>query len=258
VVKQVTKQPSQGFYEILVPYYHLIYQDWDASMQRQGAALDSIIQSEWGPAARIVLDAAAGIGTQAIALAARGYSVTASDISPVAIERALKEAQLRGVTLKTAVADLRSLSQVHGMFDVVLACDNALPHLLTDVEIRQALLQCYKCTRPGGGCVISIRDYGVPGSGIELRPHGIRDGDGARHILFQVWEWDGSHYDMSLYVITDGYDTGCQAIMAQTRYYAISVEHVAGLMREAGFNRVSRLDGIYFQPVLIGTRPETE
>jgi len=258
VPEEVTDRSSQGFYEILAPHYHLIYEDWDASMERQGAALDSIIRSEWGPSVRTVLDAAAGIGTQAIALATRGYEVTASDLSRTAIERASKEAQLRGATLNHCVADLRRLSQVHGMFDVVLACDNALPHLLTDVEIQEALEQCFKCTRPGGGCLISLRDYRLPGHGIELHPHGIRDGDGARHILFQVWEWDGSHYDMSLYVVTESRDTGCHAVVARTRYYAVSVEHVTSFMQQAGFDQVHRLDGVYFQPILVGTRPMTK
>jgi SAM-dependent methyltransferase len=248
---------TREFYDRLAPYYHLIYEDWGAAIQRQGVALDNIIRSEWGTGVRTVLDAAAGIGTQAIALAECGYAVTASDLSPAAIERAMREAQLRGIELRTEVADMRELSQVHGMFDIVLACDNAVPHLLTDSEIERALVQCFNCTRPGGGCLISVRDYGVPGDGVELHPYGIRDTDDTRYILFQVWEWDGNHYDMGLYVITDSRDSGCQTIAAHTRYYAVKVDRLVSLMQNAGFERVRRLDGAYYQPVLVGTRPGT-
>ena len=79
-------------------------------------------------------------GTQAIGLAQRGYSVQGTDLSPEAIERATHEAAAFGVTIPFAVADVRTLAeQVEGTFDAVLACDNALPHLLTDEDLRRGL-----------------------------------------------------------------------------------------------------------------------
>jgi 2-polyprenyl-3-methyl-5-hydroxy-6-metoxy-1,4-benzoquinol methylase len=75
----------QDFYDQLAPYYHLIFEDWQASIDRQGNCLDAIIRAEWGPSFRTVLDAAAGIGTQALGLATRGYQVTASDLSPAKV-----------------------------------------------------------------------------------------------------------------------------------------------------------------------------
>jgi hypothetical protein len=41
----------------------------------------------------------------------------------------------------------------------------------------------------------------------------------------------------------------------RTSYLAVPVEQVAGLMRTVGFERVRRVDGRFFQPVLVGTRP---
>ena len=82
---------AASFYDDLASFYHLIFEDWQANMDRQGAWLDSFIRAEW-PATRSVLDAACGIGTQALPLAARGYRVTASDISPAAVARAQREA----------------------------------------------------------------------------------------------------------------------------------------------------------------------
>src|SRR4051812_42607157 len=108
-----------NLYDELAESYHLVFADWQASMERQGAWLESFIRAEW-PAAASVLDAACGIGTQALPLAARGYRVTASDLSTAAVARAAREAKLRGVELATAVADLRELSNVHGQFDLVL------------------------------------------------------------------------------------------------------------------------------------------
>ena len=83
------------FYDELAPLYHLIYQDWDASIRRQGEQLSALIKTEW-PKSKRVLDVSCGIGTQAIALAQYGYCVTGSDISANAIERAEQEARARG------------------------------------------------------------------------------------------------------------------------------------------------------------------
>ena len=39
---------TKQFYDDLAFYYHLIFEDWDASMARQGDALTSLIGSELG------------------------------------------------------------------------------------------------------------------------------------------------------------------------------------------------------------------
>ena len=79
---------TSAFYDELSGFYHLIFADWQASIERQARALDSIIRSEGGPEPHTILDCSCGIGTQSIGLAARGYEVAASDLSPAAVERA--------------------------------------------------------------------------------------------------------------------------------------------------------------------------
>jgi 2-polyprenyl-3-methyl-5-hydroxy-6-metoxy-1,4-benzoquinol methylase len=80
------------FYAGLTQLYHLIYEDWDASMQRQATALDAILREVWGAGRVSVLDLSCGIGTQALGLAKLGYAVTASDLSPAEVARARAEA----------------------------------------------------------------------------------------------------------------------------------------------------------------------
>ena len=151
---------TAAFYDKLTPYYHLIYPDWRASIGRQGRALDSIIRAESGSESRTVLDAACGIGMQSLGLAALGYEVTASDLSAASVERAQDEARQRGLSLRTSAADMRQVFDHHRRtFDVVIACDNSVPHLLSDAEILTAFRQFYECTAPGGICLISARDY---------------------------------------------------------------------------------------------------
>ncbi len=247
---------TQDFYDGLAPYYHLNFEDWDASMRRQGAQLDSIIRAEWGSSVHAILDATAGIGTQALALAGLGYDVTASDLSAAAVQRCSREAAQRGLHLRTATADLRSLSTVHSRFDLVLACDNALPHLLSDDDILAAFTQCFRCTASGGGCLISVRDYpeALP-AGTELRPYGVRDVDGTRFVVYQVWTWDGPFYDLALCIMEDTGAADCPTRVFRARYYAVPVSRLLTFMQEAGFERVRRIDAAYYQPVLVGTRP---
>jgi 2-polyprenyl-3-methyl-5-hydroxy-6-metoxy-1,4-benzoquinol methylase len=153
-----------AFYDALAGWYHLVYQDWEASIGRQGRALSPLLASEWGSEARRVLDAAVGIGTQALGLAARGFPVMGSDLSLAAVQRAGRGARRRGLRLGCLVADMRALAVRSATFDIVLACDNALPHLLSENDIRCAFEECFRCIRPRGGRVISMRGYGVPPS----------------------------------------------------------------------------------------------
>jgi len=240
------------FYDDLASDYHLMFLDWDASMNRQGDWLDRFITAEW-PGAKRILDAACGIGTQALPLAALGYEMTASDLSSLAVARAEREAAARELTLTTTVADLRALSQTHGVFDVVIACDNAFPHLLSDEEIARGLAECHACVRPGGGFLLSMRDYDTPAVGSEIRGYGVRPLPDGRAILFQVWDWEGPHYDLSLFVVKERPAKAIETHVHRSRYYAIAPARVLELMRTAGFDNVRRVDG-FVQPVLVGTR----
>jgi glycine/sarcosine N-methyltransferase len=143
----------RAFYDELAPLYHLVYEDWESSVARQGAALASLIAEQWGTDARVVLDAALGIGTQALGLLAGGVRVTGSDLSTSAVCRARREAAVRGLPLASLVADFRALPVRSATFDRVLVCDNAIPHLESEADIRVALAECFRCVREGGGCL---------------------------------------------------------------------------------------------------------
>jgi SAM-dependent methyltransferase len=245
----------QAFYDGLAPLYHLVYEDWEATVARQGKALAALIAEHWGPGVRDVLDAALGIGTQALGLLANGFRVTGSDISVGAVTRARREAAMRRLPLVSLVADFRALAARSSSFDVVLACDNALPHLDTAADIQTALAECFRCVRPGGGCLVSMRDYGPPPpvGTVEERPYGERFWAGRRYHLRQVWTWHGPRYEVSLEIAPEGADTGTTVL--KSTYLAIPVDRVAGLMRAVGFEHVRRVDGRFLQPVLVGTRP---
>jgi SAM-dependent methyltransferase len=245
------------FYDRLAPFYHLIYPDWEASVARQGAALDAIVRERLA-GAETVLDVACGIGTQAIGMARLGYRATASDLSPGAVRRADEEAERLGVEINFSVADMRRAHEHHGRtFDVVICCDNSLPHLLSDAEILDALREMHACTRPGGLCLVSLRDYAAMArEGTQVQPYGVRDVDGARFVVLQTRDFTGDRYAVTFYVIEDrGGDTAAAHVMRAT-YYAVTIDRVMEMIEEAGFERVERIDGAFFQPVVAGFRAE--
>jgi SAM-dependent methyltransferase len=246
------------FYDRMASLYHLIYPDWDAGMQRQAGQLAEIIKGRWGEGARSVLDVSCGIGTQAIGLAQLGFSVTATDLSGAAVARAKAEAQRRGVEIDFSVCDMRAAHNHHRrQFDVVISADNSITHLLNDEDLLLALRQLYDCTRPGGGCLLTVRDYDQEERGAGLvKPYGVREAGDKRYVIFQVWDFvDHRLYDMAMYFVADDRTSGQLVThVFRTRYNAVGTDHLLALMHQAGFTSAERLDGRLYQPVLVGNR----
>ena len=155
------------------------------------------------------------------------------------------------------VTDFRAIAARSESADVVLVADNSLPHLLSEAEIAAALAEYFRCARPGGGCLITMRDYGIPPppGTREVHPFGERAWRGHRFHVRQVWTWRDRRYDLALKVTPLDAESGDSVPVLETSYFAITLEEVAELMRGAGFERVERVDGRFFQPVLMGTRP---
>jgi SAM-dependent methyltransferase len=246
-----------SFYDELAPYYHLLYGDWEASIAKQGGALaDLLCESGVLPSAS-VLDAASGIGTQTIGLVQRGYQVTASDISTGAINRLRNELLSRDLRAVAFVDDLRTLERtLSESMAAVLACDNSIPHLLSDSDILQALQSCWRCLLPGGIAIFSIRDYAaIERKHPDVRPYGLQLMDGSRFLAVQVWEWDVDQYDLRLYLTTELPSGICETKLIRSRYYAVTIEKLQELMLQAGFVQIQRRDNVLFQPVVLGYRP---
>jgi SAM-dependent methyltransferase len=246
---------TQDFYDRLAPYYHLLYPNWDASIGRQSRGLASVLAEFGVPPGADLLDAACGIGTQALGLAQLGYGVTASDLSPRAVARARDEAAKRGLAIAFEVADLRRLSSVFArQFPAVIACDNAIPHLLSDAEVRVTFVECRRLLEPGGVLLISVRDY----ASIERRnpdhhSYGTRIVDGCTYTAEQIWHWIGNHYDLTLRLTEQHGAEPAVVREFHSRYYAIDLSTLERLLFEAGFASVDRRDEHFFQPLFVAS-----
>lgn len=148
-------------YDDLADYYHLIFENWELSVERQAAALSSILQRKCGlTTSSAILDCACGIGTQSLGLAKLGFQVTGCDVSARAVERARLEASQRNLNIQFFVANMLNLKCLaHADFDAVICMDNSLPHLQSAEQLLQAAEQIRSRLRPGGFLMASIRDY---------------------------------------------------------------------------------------------------
>ncbi|AGC48937.1 hypothetical protein MYSTI_07665 [Myxococcus stipitatus DSM 14675] len=253
-------EPVRDFYEGLAEEYHLLFANWAQTVERQGATLDALLRRSGAPPPRRVLDCACGIGTQALGLAGRGYVVHATDLSPTAVARAEREARAMGVHLTTGVADMRTLDvQVPGSFDVVVAFDNAVPHLLTDEDLDAAANAMVSRLVPGGLLALSIRDYDLlMTQQPRFTSERVLDAPEGRRILFQVWDWstDGRTYKVHQFILRPE-GSGWQATEHTGVYRALQRVEVERALTRAGLvdtRWYAPEETGFYQPILTGRR----
>jgi hypothetical protein len=68
-------------------------------------------------------------------------------------------------------------------------------------------------------------------------------------------EWEGDEYDLRLYLTEEGPDGGCATRVLRSRYYAVTIGRLLALLAEAGFVDAERVDGAFFQPLVLGRVP---
>jgi ubiquinone/menaquinone biosynthesis C-methylase UbiE len=252
---------AKDFYDSLSHHYHLLYQNWEMTIEQQSSALDRLIQSFHHDRTEPILDCACGIGTQAIGLAALGYTVTATDISSKAIARAAREARRRHLAkIQFKVADMRRLAAVSGfLFPIVICCDNPLAHLLDLEEVNQAARSIHSVMRPGGLLLFSGRDYEKART---ERPTQAsfrhRTIEGRMTIVFQIWEWESQRpiYTNDHFILQQT-SSGWKIAESRTKMRAHTQAEIAAQFRKTGFTRIhwhSPATTGYFQPIMSAVR----
>ena len=241
-VRRATSGSCTGFYDGFAADYELAYGGgWDSAVEQQGAGLDQLIQGAL-PGARDVLDCSCGIGTQAIGLARLGYRVSGTDVSEGAIDRARREAERLGASVSFGLADFRDLSSVSGVFDSVISCDNAIPHLLDEEDVPKALGQMRAKLRLGGLLVLTMRDFDR--ALIErpvVAPPVIVPGP-PRRVLLRLHDWDEDRpfYTVRFLVLTQT-ESGWAAVEHTTRHRAITRDELTQAALAADFRAIAWL-----------------
>ena len=247
----------QSFYDNMASQYDKLFQDWQATTREQALILDKLFSDNGFHKSAQILDCACGIGTQAIGLAAMGYSVTASDISDAELDEARARAAKNGVSIRFEHADFCALSDTFAeQFDIVIAMDNALPHMLTGESLASAIRSIVQQTKDGGIFVASIRDYdALLTDKPPYSPPYIHKTDKGQRVSFQTWKWEGDLYQLVQYIIDDQ-DT-LQISKFECAYRATRREEVTELLAANGCRDIVWLfpetTGFY-QPIVVARK----
>src|SRR5262249_11012978 len=128
----------------------------------------------------------------------------------------------------------------------------------SDDDIVTALRAMNARLRPGGILVLSLRDYGPL---IKERPTAMPPSfypdEGARRIVFQVWDWlDDRRYTVHLY-ISRQIGEAWENHHFVGHYRAVPCEEIVAMAGSAGFTEVrvlSPADRGFYQPIVTAVR----
>lgn len=250
--------PVTEFYDTLSPEYRYnMGWDWDAVMRDEGATLSRFLQSRLNRSGPYdLIDCSCGIGTQAVGLALNGHKVQATDLSPVSIECAEKEAANLDLKMKFAVADFRRLEErVTDTFDVVLTCDNSIAHCLNDEDLSAALSSMKGRLKDGGILLISLRDYeALVADKPRFNNEHVDDQSDGRRVVFQLWDWaaTGDRYRNSQFLIREA-DGQYNVKHFETELRALLKGEVMAAINDAGYDDArwhEPSETGYYQPIV--------
>ena len=247
----------QSFYDNMASQYDKLFLDWQVTTREQAVILNRIFDDQGFDKSASVLDCACGIGTQAIGLAALGYSVTASDISDAELAQAKERAAKNHVDIRFEKADFRALSETFAQqFDIVICMDNALPHMLCARDLEAAVRSIANQIAPGGIFVASIRDYdALLADKPPYSPPYIHKTEKGQRVSFQTWVWDDDRYKLTQYIIDD--EETLQISKFDCEYRATGREELTALLLANGCSEVvwkfPEETGFY-QPIVIARK----
>ena len=247
----------QNFYDNLASQYDKLFSDWQETTKEQAIILDKLFSAEGFDKSAQILDCACGIGTQAIGLASIGYNVTASDISNAEIAQAKERALKNNADITFEIADFRELEKNFSrQFDIIIAMDNALPHMLKSDDLESAVKSIVSRLVSGGIFVASIRDYDeLLRNKPPYSPPYIHKTDEGQRVSFQMWEWEGENYKLTQYIIDD--EKTLQVSKFDCEYRATRRQELTEMLLRYGCSDVQWKfpeDTTFYQPIVVARK----
>lgn len=248
---------TQIFYDNLASQYDKLFHDWQATTQEQAVILDKLFVSNGFDKSAYILDCACGIGTQAIGLAAIGYNVTGSDISDGEIAEAKERAKKNNVSVSFEHANFCALSDTFSaQFDIVIAMDNALPHMLTSNDLASAIKSIVNQIKDGGMFVASIRDYdALLMDKPPYSPPYIHKTTKGQRVSFQTWTWEGDNYRLIQYIVDD--EDTLLVSKFECEYRATRRQEMTDLLMANGCSEVVWMfpeETGFYQPIVVAKK----
>ena len=142
---------------------------------------------------------------------------------------------------------------MHEQFDIIIAMDNALPHMLNSDALESAIGSITDRLKKGGMFVASIRDYdALLATKPPYAPPYIHEIPEGQRVAFQTWHWEGENYRLVQYIIEDA-DT-LQTGKFECEYSATRREELTNLLTANGCRKVTWLfpeETGFYQPMVI-------
>jgi SAM-dependent methyltransferase len=178
--------------------YHWLLDDEQLTGRPFVAAYEQVVSS-LGPRAR-VLDAACGIGVEAVELARRGLRVTGTDASRAMIAQARARVVAAGVDVELAACAWSQLASRFGrQFELVICNGNSLVHASGPRRLVTALEGLAAVLGDGGRLVIGSRNFEhlrQSRPGVEVAARSVAR-YGIRCVRFYSWHiprmWSAEH-----------------------------------------------------------------
>lgn len=245
------------FYDNMSAHYDKLFLDWQSTTKEQAVILDRLFSACCFDRTAKILDCACGIGTQSIGLAALGYQVTASDISDGELREAKERAEKNGVQIRFEHADFCALKDSFPeQFDIVIAMDNALPHMLFREDLEKAVMSITAQTRSGGIIVASIRDYDrLLEEKPSYSPPHIHQTEKGQRVTFQTWKWKDENYQFTQYIIDD--EDTLRISRFECEYRATRREELTSLFLSSGCREVNWIfpeETGFYQPIMVARK----
>ena len=247
----------QKFYDNMASHYDKLFLDWQATTREQADLLQKIFRKFNYDKSASILDCACGIGTQAIGLASLGYNVTGSDISNSELTQAKTRALNSNVDIRFENADFRALSDVFSeQFDIVIAVDNALPHMLSSEDLGRAVKSISYQIKENGIFVGSIRDYdALLQDKPPYSPPYIHKTKNGKRVSFQTWVWNDDRYMLTQYIIED--EEALKINKFECEYRATRREELTSFFTANGCKEVVWMfpeETGFYQPIIVSRK----
>lgn len=238
---------TRAFYDALADVYEYLFDDFEGEEDHQGAVLDSMFSKrDW--VGSCIIDPAAGIGTQALPLARRGWCVHASDASPRAVQRIRSRAPEASIV----VADVRDFAEpsqwtAHSDHAVILLAGNSIA-FIDDLSLLTGLSSLQNAA--GRTSVVgSTRIYPTAAAGdVTETTQTIIDRLGRRTVTHR-WRWiDEQRYDVDVAIV------GKVSFAGTAPAYARSRADIESLLRCAGWCHLEWVEpdvSGFYQPLYV-------
>jgi SAM-dependent methyltransferase len=181
-----------------------LYIHWELRLGKELPFLEEILRRH---DARHVLDAGAGTGVHAAALAGLGFRLDACDIHEGVLEKGRAHARERGVEVRFFASCFTRLGETAGaVYDAVLCLGNSLCMVPDRGTFRESLASMASVLRPGGILVTHVINYaGLRARGKRIGPpRRLEDG----RVVLKIFDLVPGHTAVNIVILSPEGETG--------------------------------------------------